>query len=240
MFEQTLLPEAKDSRKPYSMALSLLLQILVIGALCLVPFVFTQVLPLMQLKSVLAAPPHPPAALKVKTQVTRGTIITPRTFRLTDLLIHALKPVSVTAASTSEPAPPSVGMGDPNGVASGIFDGPAIVTQAPPPAPPAAVKPTPKKITVGGSVAAANLTHMVQPEYPPIARLSHIEGTVEFTATISKEGTIENLMVVHGHPLLINAAKEAVLQWRYRPTLLNGQPVEVVTDIVVNFRMGPA
>ena len=58
---------------------------------------------------------------------------------------------------------------------------------------------------------------------------------MEFTATISKDGVIDHLQLVRGHPLLVNAAREAVLQWRYRPTMLNGQPVEVITDIVVNF-----
>ena len=86
-----------------------------------------------------------------------------------------------------------------------------------------------------GTIASANLIHMVQPMYPLLAKASRISGSVEFTATISKDGTIENLQLVRGHPLLIKAAKEAVLQWRYRPTLLNGEPVEVITDIVVNF-----
>jgi protein TonB len=90
---------------------------------------------------------------------------------------------------------------------------------------------------VGGQVMEANLIHKVTPTYPPLAKSARVQGQVEFTATISKEGTIENLTLVRGHPLLVNAAKEAVLQWRYRPTMLNGQPVEVVTDIIVNFTL---
>jgi protein TonB len=90
---------------------------------------------------------------------------------------------------------------------------------------------------VGGQVMEANLIHKVTPMYPPLAKSARVQGTVEFTATISKEGTIENLQLVRGHPLLVNAAKEAVLQWRYRPTMLNGQPVEVITDIIVNFTL---
>jgi periplasmic protein TonB len=66
-----------------------------------------------------------------------------------------------------------------------------------------------------------------------------VQGAVEFTASISKEGRVENVQLLRGHPLLVNAAREAVLQWRYRPTLLNVQPVEVVTDIVVNFTLNP-
>lgn len=75
------------------------------------------------------------------------------------------------------------------------------------------------------------------PLYPPLAKTARVQGAVEFTAVISKEGVIENLRLVRGHPLLAQAAQEAVLQWRYRPTLLNGQPVEVVTDIIVNFTL---
>jgi protein TonB len=64
-----------------------------------------------------------------------------------------------------------------------------------------------------------------------------VQGVVEFTAVISKRGTIDNLQLVSGHPLLVAAAREAILQWRYKPTLLNGEPVEVITNIVVNFTL---
>jgi protein TonB len=88
------------------------------------------------------------------------------------------------------------------------------------------------------SVAAANLIYKVIPTYPPLAKTARVQGTIEFSAVIGKDGRIKNLQVVRGHPLLIAAATEAVLQWRYRPTLLNGVPVEVATQIVVNFRLG--
>jgi protein TonB len=64
-----------------------------------------------------------------------------------------------------------------------------------------------------------------------------VQGVVEFTAVISKQGNIENLQLVRGHPLLVTAAREAILQWRYRPTMLNGEPVEVITNILVNFTL---
>jgi periplasmic protein TonB len=91
------------------------------------------------------------------------------------------------------------------------------------------------KISTG--VAEANLIHKVLPVYPALAKSARVQGAVEFTATISKEGLIENLQLVRGRPLLVQAAREAVLQWRYRPTLLNGHAVEVVTDILVNFTL---
>jgi protein TonB len=111
-----------------------------------------------------------------------------------------------------------------------LFAGP------PGPPPPPAPKHT-GPVRVGGNVAEANLIKKVQPTYPPLAKSARVQGTVEFTAVISKEGKIENLKLVRGHPLLVNAAKEAVLQWRYKPTMLNGEPVEVVTDIIVNFTL---
>jgi protein TonB len=92
-------------------------------------------------------------------------------------------------------------------------------------------------VALGGRVAEANLIRRVMHVYPALARSARVQGTVEFTALISKEGNIENLQLVHGHPLLVNAAKEAVLQWKYRPTTLNGEAVEVITDIVVNFTL---
>ena len=114
------------------------------------------------------------------------------------------------------------------------------VPQAPA-TPPAEAQPknqsTRKPVPLGGRVAEANLIRRVMPVYPPLARSARVQGTVEFTALISKEGNIENLQLVHGHPLLVNAAKEAVLQWKYRPTTLNGEAVEVITDIVVNFTL---
>ncbi|HUE53023.1 MAG TPA: energy transducer TonB, partial [Terriglobales bacterium] len=77
--------------------------------------------------------------------------------------------------------------------------------------------------------------YRVQPSYPPIARLARVQGTVELRAIISKTGTIENLVVVSGSPTLVKSAIEAVRQWRYRPYLLNNEPIEVETEITVNF-----
>jgi len=80
-----------------------------------------------------------------------------------------------------------------------------------------------------------NLVYRVQPSYPPLARQARIQGPVELRAIISKNGTIENLSVLSGHAMLVAAAIEAVKKWRYRPYLLNGEPVEVETEITVNF-----
>jgi periplasmic protein TonB len=80
--------------------------------------------------------------------------------------------------------------------------------------------------------------HKVQPAYPALARSARVQGIVVLQAIISKQGTIENLRILTGHPMLAPAAIEAVRQWRYRPYILNGEPVEVETQITVNFALG--
>jgi protein TonB len=86
-------------------------------------------------------------------------------------------------------------------------------------------------------VQSAKLIRQPRPVYPPLARQARISGTVKFNAIIAKDGTIQNLQMVSGHPLLVQAATEAVRQWVYQPTLLNGEPVEVITTIDVNFTL---
>jgi TonB family protein len=90
---------------------------------------------------------------------------------------------------------------------------------------------------IGAAVMAANLITKVDPVYPPLALSARVQGTVDFTVTVGPDGHVENLQLVRGHPLLVQAAKDAVLQWVYRPTLLNGQPVTVVTEVSVPFRL---
>jgi protein TonB len=80
-----------------------------------------------------------------------------------------------------------------------------------------------------------NLILRVQPAYPLLARQVRVQGLVVLRAVISREGTIENLQVLSGHPMLVQAAVDAVRQWRYRPYVLNGEPVEVETEVKVNF-----
>jgi protein TonB len=93
----------------------------------------------------------------------------------------------------------------------------------------------PVKPLVVSHWAEGNVVFRVQPIYPPIAKQAHVQGPVEMRAIISKTGTIENLTVVSGHAMLARAAIEAVQQWRYRPYLLNNEPIEVETEITVNF-----
>jgi len=145
----------------------------------------------------------------------------------------------VTGPDDASSAPPSeisgsldtIGDGDPNGPPLAIIAGnyPVVVPAAP--APP--VRQFRKSNMLDGS-----LIRQVQPVYPFPAKAAHVQGTVVLAATISKAGTIENLQVRSGHPLLVGAAIEAVRQWRYRPYILNGKVIEVETEIRVNFTLG--
>jgi len=118
------------------------------------------------------------------------------------------------------PNDPAIGV--PHGFGNNI---PVVIPQRP-----ASVKPL-----IISNLGQGSLVYRVQPAYPPLAKQARVQGPVELRAIISKEGTIENLMIVRGHPMLSAAAIEAVRQWRYRPYLLNGEPIEVETEITVNF-----
>jgi len=97
--------------------------------------------------------------------------------------------------------------------------------------------PDSERIRVGGNVASASIVHQVTPVYPPIAKVAHISGTVLLHAIIAKDGTIEQLDVVSGPPLLLKSAMDAVRQWVYRPTLVNGEPFRVDTTVSVVFSL---
>jgi protein TonB len=95
----------------------------------------------------------------------------------------------------------------------------------------------PQKVRVSSGVAEGNLIHDVKPQYPALARQARIQGTVVLLAVIGKDGSVQNLHVKSGPPMLAQAAMDAVKQWRYRPYYLNGQPVEVDTQVNINFTL---
>ena len=94
-----------------------------------------------------------------------------------------------------------------------------------------------KRITIGGNVQQSKLVSQARPVYPPLAKQARIQGVVHLQAVIGKDGHVVNLAVISGHPLLIPSALEAVRQWVYQTTLLNGEPVEVLTQIDVNYTL---
>jgi protein TonB len=95
----------------------------------------------------------------------------------------------------------------------------------------------PARIRVGSNVQQTKLVSQPRPVYPLEAKQARIQGVVKLNATVAKDGTIQHLEVISGHPLLVQAALDAVKQWVYQTTLLNGQPVEVMTEVDVNFTL---
>ena len=251
MFEQTFVDGEGKTNKSWTVFLSTLLQMALIGIALLIPLIYTDALPKTSLTSFLTAPPPPPPPPPppaVVQQVKVQKVIV-RQFDGSKLQAPKVIPKLIAIIEEADMPPPSVGGvvggvpggvsgGTPGGVLGGIVGG--IPAAAPPPPPPPK-KEEPKKQTgpvrVGGNVQAANLIKKITPVYPPLAKSARVQGTVRFTAIIGKDGTIQNLQMVSGHPLLVPAATEAVKQWVYRPTMLNGEAVEVITQIDVNFTL---
>jgi protein TonB len=242
MFEEMVVStnKAQKTNKPWTVVLSMLFQIGFLAVLILIPLIYTEALPKTLMSSILLAPPPPPPpppppaavqVVKIKPVahlMDAGKLVAPKVI-----------PKDVKIIKEEE-APPDMGVsgGVPGGVAGGSMGGVmggvigGAGTAAPPPP-----KVTPKRVSVGGNVQAARLVNRVQPVYPPLARQTRISGTVKLHAIIGKNGAVEQLQVLSGHPLLVQSALDAVRQWRYQPTLLNGDPVEVDTEIDVIFSL---
>lgn len=248
MFEQSLIDlQGAQTKTKYTVFVSFLLQCLMLGVMILIPLIYTNTLPAYQLMSYLVAPPPPPPppppAAVVKIQK-----VVPREFDAGKLLQPKAIPKNVAVIKEDDMPPPAaiagvvggVPGGVPGGSVGGVIGG--IISAAPvaPPPPPKVEAPkaaAPQRIRVGGNVQKAMQLSAPSPVYPPLAKQARISGVVKLNAIISKEGLIEQLTAVSGHPLLIPSALEAVKRWRYKPTLLNGEPVEVITQIDVNFTL---
>jgi protein TonB len=242
MFDELVESSAvkKKTNKSWAVTLSVVVQTLILLVLILIPLIYTQALPKAMLSTLLIAPPPPPppppppqaAPVKVVKPVarllTQGKLMAPRAIP---------KDVAVFKEAELPPEPPAgsgviggLGGGD---ILGGLGGGSSA--GAPPPPPP---KATQTRIKLGGQVQAAKIVAQPQPLYPALARQARIQGNVVLHAIIDKDGRVGQLEVVSGHPLLVQAALDAVKQWRYQPTQLNGDPVEVDTTITVSFVLG--
>jgi periplasmic protein TonB len=221
-------------------------EVLLVGAMALVPLIYTEALPKAVWMEVLRAPSPPPPPSFVGIQATRRAT---RVFS-SDEILKAPPTIPPTIARIhDEPLPPAQLPSTSNGIPGGMYDGQSdagldpvlrniLRNATPQPPPPETAKAAPPvRIRQGGIVSAARLIYQPKPEYPEIAKMTRTEGAVEFEAVIGRDGTIEELKVLRGHPLLVKAALDAVRRWRYQPTLLNGEPIEVQTEITVNFKL---
>lgn len=244
MFEQSMLAN-KVGRSPWAFLASMVLQCAAVGTLILVPLMYMEAAPpaVTILSHGLEVPPGPrpqqPAPERRPAAAERRSSLLPHTVVLTPRFIPATidtRPDPTVAlpeiSSTAAWLVPG-GTGADRGIPGGL--GNASVT--PPPPPPVKLPSPTTRVNVGGDVQQAKLINAVRPQFPPLARQARISGAVRLAAVISEVGAIEELRVVAGHPLLVQAAVDAVRQWRYRPTLLNGQPVKVETTIEVNFTL---
>ncbi len=239
MFEDSLIESGNRLRtkRGRTTTISFVLEAIVIGVLVLIPLLFTEALPKAQLMMALVAPPPPPppppppaevhVVKKVQTDIINGQLRTPTKIpKKVEIIKEEEAPPPMTAGVVG-----GVPGGVPGGQMGGVM-GSIIGSNAPMPKVAA-----PQRIRVSQGVVAGLNIKKVQPTYPAIAKTARVQGSVVLQAEISKEGTIQNLRVISGPPLLIQSALEAVKQWRYRPYILNGEPVEVETMVTVNFSL---
>ncbi|HEV7513637.1 MAG TPA: energy transducer TonB [Candidatus Acidoferrum sp.] len=239
MFDEMVVssPNPKKTNKPWTVVLSMIFQVAFLAVLILIPLIYTEALPKTMMATLLVAPPPPPPpppppiaqVVHVKPQVhlmDAGKLVTPKVIPKD---IKIIKEDAPDMSGMQGGVVGGVSGGQMGGVIGGVIGG--VGTAPPPP------KPTQTRIRQGGQVQAAKLMNKVQPMYPPLARQTRISGTVRLHAIIAKNGTVEQLEVISGHPLLVQAALDAVRQWRYQATTLNGEPVEVDTTIDVIFSL---
>jgi protein TonB len=243
MFEDMVLSgKTKRTNKPWTVVLSMAVQSFVILVLILIPLIYTEALPKAMMATMLTAPPPPPPPppppvaaqiVHVKPQahlMDAGKLIAPKVIPRDIKIIKEEAEPDVMSSGMTGGVPGGVSGGSMGGVLGGVIGGMGTA-----PAPP---KPRPTgPVRVGGNVQAARIINRINPVYPPLARQTRISGTVRLHAIIGKDGTIQSLEVMSGHPLLQQAALDAVRQWRYQPTLLNGDAVDVDTTIDVIFTL---
>jgi periplasmic protein TonB len=243
MFEDSLIESGGKlkTKRGFTSIISFAIQVMIVGVMVLIPLIFTEALPKGTTLFMLVAPPPPPpppppaaapvrVVKQVQTDIINGELRTPTKI-----------PKKIEMIKEEEAPPPvmaSTGVvgGVPGGVPGGSMGGVigSVLSSTPVAVPKIA---TPQRVRVSSGVSSGLLIRKVSPNYPPLARQARIQGTVVLQAQISKDGSIQNLQLISGHPMLAPAAIEAVKQWKYKPYLLNGEPVEVETQVQVNFTL---
>jgi len=245
MFSDSLLEfGAQRKRRAMATTTSFILNCLALGLILIIPLIFTEALPKAQLLTFLVAPPPPPppppppaveqvqrVVHQIQTDMlSTGQLRTPTKIPQKVQMIRedeAPPPMSVTGGVVGG-VPGGIPGGQLGGVIGGIVSASNVpkVTLAPP-----------TRVRISQGVTKGLLVHRVEPAYPTLAKQARVQGEVILSAVISVNGEIENLQLVSGHPMLVPSAIAAVKQWRYKPYLLNGQPVEVETTITVIFSL---
>jgi protein TonB len=233
-------------RKAFATTTSFILNVLAIGIMLAIPLAFTEELPKAQLLTFLVAPPPPPpppppaaAAVKV-VKVIQTDLLSSGALRTPTRIPTKIQMIKEEEAPPPMPAGGGVvggvagGIpgGQMNGVIGGIVNSTSTLAAVP-----KFVPVTPQRIRISQGVTKGLLVQRMEPTYPTLAKQARVQGEVVLSAVIDTNGQIQNLQLVSGHPMLVPAAIAAVKQWRYKPYLLNGQPVEVETTITVIFNL---
>jgi protein TonB len=239
MFADSLLETswAQRTRRSWTTLTSFGVQAAVIGLLLLIPLLTTVGLPSMRPISTPVSVGMLGAERPAPRARSAGHEIVVHNFDPHGIMLPTRRPVALQPGS-DEPGPPDAPYAGPIGAGPSVGDptGLHLPFSGTNPVPLPRPAPTTRPIPVS-HIQEGNIIRRVQPSYPPMAKMAHVQGQVVLVAIISKAGTIENLRVVSGHPLLVPAAIEAVAQWRYRPYILNDEAVEVETQITVNFML---
>lgn len=236
----------KKPRTFWDVLVSVLGHSIVVALLILLPLYFTSAIDIHQFQNTFLVAPPPPAPPPPPPAVIHSAPRVPKSFFQQDKLI-APTVIPKHVAQIKDEAPPETMSGVAGGVIGGVPGGQlggvlggilgGTGTMAPPPPPP---KPVAHQgpYRVGGRVQAPKLIEQVQPEYPPLAKQARIQGNVVIDSVIDQQGHVTQMKAVSGSPLLVRAAMRAVAQWRYQPTLLNGEPVAVDMLVTVHFDLG--
>lgn len=241
-FLEPATPERR--RRGFATMISFLLECLLVASLLILPLMFTQALPTERLLTYLVAspPPPPPPPPPAVAQVVRS--VQSDTFSSGQLRMPTRIPRTVEMIREAEAPPPAPDGGVVGGIPGGIPGGQlggvigGIISSSTSTSTVIVPKLEPvKRVRISQGVTQGMLISKIPPKYPTIALAARVTGVVLLKAIISRDGEIKELQAVSGHPLLVPAAIESVKQWRYRPYLLNGEPVEVETNITVTFQI---
>ncbi len=248
MFSDSVLEfGVQRKRKFFATTTSFAVNVLAVLVMLLIPLAFTDTLPKGQLLTFLVAPPPPPpppppaaaAVQKVMKQIQTDMLNTGQ-LRTPSRIPQKVQMIKEEEAPPPMPATGGVVGGVPGGIPGGQLSGVigGIVSSTSNLAVvPKFVPVTPQRVRISQGVTKGLLIKRVEPQYPTLAKAARVQGDVVLSAVISPNGDIENLVLVSGHPMLVPAALAAVKQWKYKPYLLNGQPVEVETTITVIFAL---
>jgi periplasmic protein TonB len=238
MFEDSLIESGNKlkTKRGLTTSFTFIMEIILVGVMVLIPLLFTEALPKATLLTGLVAPPPPPPPPPPPAAVIK--VVKIQTNMINDQLRTPTKiPKKIEIIKEEEAPPQMAGVvggvpgGVPGGTMNGVLGG---IVNSTAPVPRVA---TPTRVRVSQGVTQGLLLRKINPAYPPLAKQARIAGAVVLQAEISKDGSIQNLHVISGHPMLVPSAIEAVKQWKYKPYILNGEPVEVETTITVNFTL---